>query len=418
MGDRVYNMAILNSTTQMRYRLRLRNPYVIGTTSPFRLSLRYHGGLYMYDESTCLTTITSPAPADMVRPLTAISTNSTDGALTNITFSVPAVPGSDTLHFQFGPEWSISQSSLIASASNGYVVRNTKCEGGQLVTVELDRNITTAITISLEGGINNPMRNGSYLVEVVSGNISYTDIVVVRSEDSSASTTISAVGNLVTVSFVSSGIAQGQISVDYSSGSNLGLKPDCTINGHKCSCIFISNTRVELANLTLEDGTTYTLVVSGVSVNGASSYTFQEYRTLPDVGAVETRQVSSQIVATLASATIDCGVLNVHFDVAVDVLISSCLTLPNPTKLLVTSDQAVNTLASGLLLDGSPQQTSNPLYSKSIVLTGTIPSSFSNLTLTQVKPSSSPATSVLHMYLSNSSTTIHYYYTLNISLPN
>lgn len=49
MGDRVFLMDIANNTQSMGFRMRLRNPYIVGTTSPFRLSMRYQGSLYMFD---------------------------------------------------------------------------------------------------------------------------------------------------------------------------------------------------------------------------------------------------------------------------------------------------------------------------------------------------------------------------------
>lgn len=218
LGDRVFAMTINNSTSTMKYRLRLQNPYIVGDTSPFRLSLRYQGSIYMFDESTCTTIISSLVPADLTRPWTALSTNSTVGASNNITLSLPAMPGSNLLQLKFSPEWTLLPSGTIIVVGGSYTVLSTTFPDSWTISVTLNQNITSGTSITLSGLVNPPV-NGSYLVEVTCGFISYSDIVVV-SGPSSNLLGLSVLGNVVSLSFSSTGITSGAISIDFSTGSS------------------------------------------------------------------------------------------------------------------------------------------------------------------------------------------------------
>lgn len=273
-GDRTFLMSIENSTSTMRYRLRLQNPYIIGTTSPFRLSLRLRNSMYMFDESTCITTISSLAPADLNRPYTVTSTNSFVGSSTTLTFSVPAVPASNNIQFKFSQDWLLTPSSIIATVGGAYTILGTSSPDQWTIAITLTQNITTATTVILSAGITNPITNGSYLVEVIIGSVSYSDMVVV-SAPSTPFQSLTVTGNLISLSFNSTGITPGSVSFDFGTGNYLNTAVDCTLNNYPAGCSFITSTVLELTNLTLASGTINQLVISGITRSGSNTYTFR-----------------------------------------------------------------------------------------------------------------------------------------------
>jgi hypothetical protein len=276
-GDRVFLMDIFNSTATLKYRLRLQNPYIVGSTSPFRLSLTYQGSVYMFDETTCVTSISSQAPADLTHPLTVISSNSVVGNATNLTFTIPAVSNVNQVMFHFSPEWAITPSAIAANISNtGYSVLSYTPIDNWTIQATLNQNISTTLSLTLSSinGIINPSTNGSYLVEVTMGNVSYTDIIVVNAIANTL-TSLSVLGNTLTAVFTSKGIQNGEISIQFQSGTFMGTLVDCTLNNVLVVCEFLTNTLLVFENITLTNGTAYTVIVSGVSLPGTSTYTLQ-----------------------------------------------------------------------------------------------------------------------------------------------
>jgi hypothetical protein len=129
------------------------------------------------------------------------------------------------------------------------------------------------------------------------------------------------------------------------------------------------------------------------------------------------RQVSTKTVSS-TNTIINCGQLSCSYGVALDVVISSCFSVTNPTDLLVATDSFVDSLSSNLFVNAVQKLTSNPLYRYSLLVEDTLPTSMDNLTVSRLVPYISPATSVLHVYVSNSTITNHYTYTLNINQQN
>jgi hypothetical protein len=106
------------------------------------------------------------------------------------------------------------------------------------------------------------------------GNVSYTDIIVVNAIANTL-TSLSVLGNTLTAVFTSKGIQNGEISIQFQSGTFMGTLVDCTLNNVLVVCEFLTNTLLVFENITLTNGTAYTVIVSGVSLPGTSTYTLQ-----------------------------------------------------------------------------------------------------------------------------------------------
>jgi hypothetical protein len=130
------------------------------------------------------------------------------------------------------------------------------------------------------------------------------------------------------------------------------------------------------------------------------------------------RQTASKSATNAVSATINCGQSNISYGLMTNMTIQSCMSMQNVVGLLVVTDSSITTLQTQLLIDSISKQTSNPLYHQSIILNDTLPVTFTNFTLNQVLPIISSGSSVINIYLSNSTSTNLYTYTLNINQAN
>lgn len=135
----------------------------------------------MFDETNCITTIVDMTE-EPSHPTLIQSSNSLVGQLTNLTLPIssPATVCIDS----------------VCQTSTGLIV-----------------------------GYQNPPWNGTYLVDITIGNVSYTDLLVVTPPTSEANITI--LGDIMNISYMSFCITHGSIYIDGTGSGNF----NCTLNG-------------------------------------------------------------------------------------------------------------------------------------------------------------------------------------------
>jgi hypothetical protein len=88
----------------------------------------------MFDESTCTTTITNLIPADMIRPLTILSTDTKFGAQTNITLTLPAAPANNQIIVTLPPNFNVS-SAATCTLGTGFTVSSCIASGSTITVI-------------------------------------------------------------------------------------------------------------------------------------------------------------------------------------------------------------------------------------------------------------------------------------------